>query len=189
MNHILTIACFNRTYRDDSLPPNQNNIATTGTNQLSNQFSTIMIDDIEWNSRIQDIGTNDKKNMPQKSYKSKQISPYGPNKLYFYHLNAIAIDYITSFKNNPSQWSRVPLNQTNVKKIIIELVLELRSTDDTGVYEMDQLKFIEMVYKQWGGAKPPANITDSDKLRVLGLIMSRPENFYILQQLSEGLLE
>ena len=93
-----------------------------------------------------------------------------------------------SFKEHAAEWCRVPKNTTNVKNKIIEVLLQLRKPDDNGKLVIDQDRFLSIVYQQWGGPKAPANMTDSDKLRIFALIMSRAENFYILRQLSEGLL-
>ena len=149
-------------------------------------YSNVRIDETTWNQRIQDLGCS-KNEMPHKSYRSKQIPPYGADKIYYYHLSSIAIDYIASFKEHPEEWTRIPHNITNVKAKIIEIILKLRNKTNKENFTLDQSRILGMLHNQWAGLKPPPNITDSDKLRVLGLIMTRPENFYILEKLSEGL--
>ena len=63
----------------------------------------------------------------------------------------------------------------------------MRKKEDNG-YVLYQTNFLTILCNQWGGAKQIANITDNDKLRVFGLLMSKERNDYILRQLSEGLL-
>ena len=153
----------------------------------ASEYTYMMIDNDDWNFGLQDVGTSDKLKTPKKTYKGKQIPAYGPNKIFYYYLSSIAIDYMTSFKENATEWCRVPKNTTNVKNKIIEVILQLRKPNDDGKLAIDQHRFLHIVYQQWGGAKAQANMTDSDKLRVFALIMTLSENFYILRQLSEGL--
>ena len=92
-----------------------NSTNTKEVAEASRPFSTILIDDSEWNIRIQDVGTQDKKNMLKKSYKSKQISPYGPAKMYYFHLNAIAIDYISAFKKESAIYLNLNLKSDEIR--------------------------------------------------------------------------
>jgi len=73
---------------------------------------------------------------------------------------------------------------------IIELLLTMRKfDDDLNKFTLDQTRFINLLMCQWGGEKSTAEIVDNDKLRVFGLIMSIERDTYILQQLSEGVIE
>ena len=89
------------------------------------KFSYMMIGEEDWNFQIQDAGTSNKSKMSNKTYRGKQIPPYGPNKIFYYQLSSITIDYMTSFKENAAEWCRVPKNTTNVKSKIIEVILQL----------------------------------------------------------------
>ena len=53
-------------------------------------------------------------------------------------------------------------------------------------YTLDQTRFIYSLKNQWGGADIAA-MTDNDKLRVFGLLLSREENKYIAQRLCHGI--
>ena len=123
----------------DVSTPNATNV-TPIVSVRQSSFPLIAIDTIEWNQQIQDVG-GDKNSMPSKTYKSKQIPPYGPNKLYYYGLSAIAIDYLIAFKNDKLEWSRIPKNMTDVKKKILELILSMRTKDGVK-FELDQVRFL-----------------------------------------------
>ena len=125
--------------------------------------------------------------MPAKTYFGKQIPPFGPHRVYYYDLSCIAIDYISGFKEEKKDWTRIPTNVADVKRKIIQVILAMRKKEETG-YVLCQTNFLTILCNQWGGAKQIANITDNDKLRVFGLLMSKERNDYILRQLSEGLL-
>ena len=165
--------------------PNATNVTPNVNCVRQSAFPLITIDTIEWNQRIQDVG-GDKQSMPAKTYKSKQIPPYGPNKLFYYGLSSIAIDYLIAFKNDTLGWSRIPKNMTDVKKKILELILSMRTKDGVK-FELDQERFLYLLHNQWGGTKRSSEVTCNDKLRVFGLIMNHESNKYILRRLSEGI--
>lgn len=128
--------------------------------------------------------------MPTKTYRLKQISGYGLNKTFYYHLSTISFDYIVVFKKGTVNWCCVPKSITDVKMKIIELLLTMRKfDDDLNKYTLDQTGFINLLICQWGGKKSMAEVFDNDKSRVFGLIMSIERNKCILQQLSEGVKE
>ncbi len=56
-----------------------------------------------------------KEDRPKKTYKKKQINTGGPNKVYYYRLWTMAIDYIEDFKNNQKDRNRLNKNVTNKK--------------------------------------------------------------------------
>ena len=45
--------------------------------------------------------------MPKKCYWSKQIPTHGFNKIYYYHLTSIVIDYMVKFSEYNKEWDRV----------------------------------------------------------------------------------
>ena len=163
---------------------------TTNTSPVPRlPYPSLRVSTKNWEKRLQDMGCL-KTEMPSKTYRSKQIPGYGPLKTYYFHLSAISIDYILIFKEDTSNWCRVPKNITDVKMKIIELLLTMRKYDDNSKqYTLDQTRFINLLMSQWGGEKSTAEIVDNDKLRVFGLIMSIEKNKYILQRLSEGVKE
>ena len=72
---------------------------------------------------------------------------------------------MTSFKESTTEWCRVPKNTTNVKSKIIEVILQLQTPNEDDKLVIDQDRFLHIVYQQWEGSKPQANMIDSDKLR------------------------
>ena len=179
-NRINDVDDDDASHRSDSLSMNEREILHEDL-----PYPSIRIPIQVWESRIQDTGGS-KEMLPAKTYLGKQIPPYGPNKIYYYDLACIAIDYIGSMKEGKDVWSRMPRNVSDVKKRIIKVILTMRKYGDNG-YELCQTNFIGILHNQWGGARAIPNITDNDKLRVFGLLLSVEENDYILRRLSEGL--
>ena len=176
--------------RTEVIPPPRVDVIPPPPNQceLPNEdlpFSSIRIPIQTWQARIQDVGGS-KELLPAKTYLGKQIPPYGPTKVYYYDLACIAIDYIASMKEAKGTWSRMPNNVTDIKTRIIKVILSMRNSVGTQ-YSLCQTNLLTILHNQWGGAKQIANITDNDKLRVFGLLMSVERNDYILRRLSEGL--
>ena len=174
-------------------PPNSILLTTPNTTNTSHiprlPYPSLRVSTKDWEQRLQDMRCL-KTEMPTKTYRSKQIPGYGRMKTYYFHLSAISIDYILFFKEDTSNWCRVPKNITDVKMKIIELLLTMRKYDEVvKQYTLDQTRFINLLMSQWGGEKSTAEIVDNDKLRLFGLIMSIENNRYILQRLSEGVKE
>ena len=106
----------------------------------------------------------------------KQIPAFGPNKMYFYNLTAIAIDYMEYFKENAIGWNWLPKNATDLKTKILELLQIFRKRTDGGSYELDQDMFLNLLFENWGGRQALAQIVDNDKLRVFGLLLTIDKN-------------
>ena len=97
------------------------------------------------------------------------------------------MDSFKEIKDSATGWSRVPKNTTNVKVKIIELLLKFRKMNDDSNFILSQEQFLSLLHNQWGVSQPAANITDNNKARIFGIIMSIPSNRYILERLAEGI--
>ena len=99
--------------------------------------------------RIQDVGCAENR-LPNKSYTMANIIDMGPPStiLFYYHLAAIAVDYLKSFKIKITLgrgWLKVPTNKTNVKIKIIEIILSLRKMRDS-TYQLNHTRLLSMLY-------------------------------------------
>ena len=172
-----------RSINISSPTPNSSNV----TPLFDPNFIELKISAIDWEERIQETGCTMKDDMPKKTYNKKQIPTFGPNKVYYYHLCSIAIDYIEYFKNNQKDWNRLPKNVTNLKTKILGMLLTFRKRMDNGRYKLDQEMFINLLFENWGGVHAVSQIVDNDKLRVFGLLLTKEKNKYILERLAEGI--
>ena len=102
-----------------------------------------------------------------------QIPKYGANNMYYIGLSSISIDYIVSFKKDADYWSRVPKNSTDVKMNLIELLLKSRKLSSNNKYSLDQQKFLHLLKNQWGDNRPASAVSNNDRIRVFGLLLSR----------------
>ena len=74
--------------------------------------------------------------------------------MYYYNISAIAIDYLKKFSKESELgrgWEKVPINKTDSKNKIINILLATRKTDTNGVYNLDQGRVIAMLANVWGG--------------------------------------
>ena len=131
-------------------------VASTSTmldvieDESNDRYAYVVIPVVEWNNRLQDMDcTKDK--LKIKRYKGSMIPGHGPKASpnYCYHLTSIGIDYIKKFKKEKDMgrgWNKVPKNQTDVKRKIVDKLLVMRKLSDSSrKYEPDQNKILDML--------------------------------------------
>ena len=62
----------------------------------------------------------------------------------------------------------------------------MRHEDSNGKYILDQRNFIGTLERMWGDSRADDKPHHNDRVRVYGLIMTRPENREMYQRLAEG---
>ena len=122
--------------------------------ESNDRYANVVIPVVEWNNRLQDMGCT-KDELKIKRYKGSLIPARGPkgSPIYYYHLASIAIDYVKNFKKEKDMgrgWNKVPKNQTDVKKKIVDRLLAMRKLSDSSrKYELDQNKLLDMLQNVW----------------------------------------
>jgi len=119
--------------------------------------------------------------------------PIGPKEspMFYFHISAIAIDYLKKLSKESELsrgWKKVPVNRTDGKNKIINILLATRKIDTNGTYQLDQGRVIAMLANVWGGdsGEDDSAIHPNDRLRVYGLIMSIEIHRDLFQRLAEG---
>ena len=155
-------------------------------------YASVRLEEDLWKQRLQDTGST-LKSLPKKHYKRSKIPPIGPKEspVYYYYISSIAIDYLNIFakeKQLGRGWKKVPVNKTDGKNKIINILLALRKVDTNGVYMLDQGRVIDMLANVWGGENSgddPA-MHHNDRICVYGLVMSLDIHRGIFQRLAKG---
>ena len=123
------------------------------------------------------------------------IPAYGPkeNKIFYYDLASIAIDYSKNFKKENELhrgWAKVPKNQTEMKTRIIERLLAMRKyNDNSKKYELDQDKLLVFLQNMWGQSSPNKVLHFNDRLRLFGILMTTPSNRPLFERLAKGVAD
>ena len=192
---------------DDGMPPpSQESTGSTSVPNASIESSSLILtateDETEyaniklnnelWMQRIQDTGCSYDM-LPKKHYMRSKIPPIGPKEspMFYFHISAIAIDYLKKLSKESELgrgWKKVPVNRTDGKNKIINILLATRKIDTNGTYQLDQGRVIAMLANVWGGdsGEDDSAIHPNDRLRVYGLIMSIEIHRDLFQRLAEG---
>lgn len=99
--------------------------------------------------------------------------------MYFYDLSSIAIDFLKIFASENELgrgWDKVPKNKSDAKTKIINSMIAMRHEGDDGKYVLDQHNYISTLKSMWGGSSPSTTPRHNDRVRVYGLVMTRPVN-------------
>ena len=155
---------------DDGMPPpSQESTGSTSVPNASIESSSLILtateDETEyaniklnnelWMQRIQDTGCSYDM-LPKKHYMRSKIPPIGPKEspMFYFHISAIAIDYLKKLSKESELsrgWKKVPVNKTDGKNKIINILLATRKIDTNGTYQLDQGRVIAMLANVWGG--------------------------------------
>ena len=119
--------------------------------------------------------------MPKQSYKQAKIPAITATgvTLYYYDLSSIAIDYLKSFASENvlnRGWDKVPKNKSDAKVRIINSLIAMRREGDDGKYVLDQESYLETIERMWGESRACTTPHHNDRVRVYGLVMTRPNN-------------
>ena len=125
------------------------------TNDDVTEYANIKLNNELWMQRIQDTGCSYDM-LPKKHYNRSKIPPIGPKEapMYYYHISAIAIDYLKKLSQESELsrgWKKVPVNKTDGKNKIINILLATRKIDTNGIYQLDQGRVLAMMANVWGG--------------------------------------
>ena len=150
--------------------PNASSLPSTETS--TNEYANVRLQDDLWNQRIQDSGST-LENLPKKHYKRSKIPAIGPKEspMYYFYISSIAIDYLNTFtkeKELGRGWKKVPINKTDGKNKIINILLALRKQDTNGIYILDQCRVLSMLSNVWGGKNSGNDTTmhHNDRIRI-----------------------
>ena len=170
--------------------PNASSLPSTETS--TNEYANVRLQDDLWNQRIQDSGST-LENLPKKHYKRSKIPAIGPKEspMYYFYISSIAIDYLNTFtkeKELGRGWKKLPINKTDGKNKIINILLALRKQDTNGIYILDQCRVLSMLSNVWGGENSGNDTTmhHNDRIRIYGLVMSMDIHRGMFQRLAEG---
>jgi len=150
----------------------------------------IMINDTEWNKRIQDNGCRVEE-LLMKRYKQAKILSVGPQNTFYYYLTAIVVDYVKSMQHQKTQghgWSKLPKNVSNVKLKILNIILSSRE-EINNIYILSQHQVVDILNSVWGTGSASPGIHENDRNRVFGLIMSVEDKRPLYERLVEGVTD
>ena len=191
------------TNTDDTPPPpsNHTSLPSTTTSIPSSfplpkastlDYTTVRLEEDLWKQRIQDTGSN-LESLPKKHYKGSKIPAIGPkdSPVYYYYISSISIDYLNIFakeKQLGRGWKKVPVNKTDGKNKIINILLVLRKVDTNSTYFLEQGRVLSILAKVWGGENSGDDpvMHHNDRIRVYGLVMSIDIHRGIFQRLAKG---
>ena len=111
------------------------------------------------------------------------------DKLYYYKLTAIAVDFskeMRQCKENSTGWERLPKNNTQIKERIVERLLAMRELNVRGDYTLNQSVIIHTFHSIWGGNNIDGAPHHNDRLRLFGILMSKPDFREHIERLTEG---
>lgn len=110
----------------------------------------------DWDQWLQDAGCPTQNAMPNKTYKSNQIPPIGPDRIFYFYLTSIAVDIykgLITARDMGHGWSKIPKNRTDVKVKIVKTLLEMRKRNNKGQFDLKQSNLLKRLSLLWGSSR------------------------------------